>query len=495
MASLLPMLCRGRLKAVRTLLCIALLVMAMPLAAQAAPPDPPVLTGTNPASPSAPWQEFAFQPFVQGSVDGVVISGWRQAIEATGPLTRAAGGSESVVTIYDDRAACEAGDGEAAVGEGSAAELKEPGIQVAEGIVEADSETTFYATLRDEASGEPSKCSNGIVYRQVSSPPAAPELTAIAPTPPADDNHPRLFGVADSEATVSIYPSASCPSGGFPTGAPLASGSGAQFATEGIPVSVPDNSTTMFSAAAFLAGFSSTCSSSTITYTEQTLESPGGGEGGGGEEAGGGGAGGGGAGGGGGSPQPGLPGPNPPGKPPAPKLGTAPAGTANDNTPSITGKAPDAVRVEVFGSAGCSGPVVAEGSAAQLSSGLPVQVPDNTTRTFFGISIDGGGDRSPCSEEPVVYVEDSTAPRTRITSGPGVKTHKSTVLFRFADVDQDLSAHFLCKLDRRQWSDCSSPLRLKRLGHRRHLFRVKAVDAAGNREQAGTKRSFRVVGR
>jgi hypothetical protein len=462
---------------------ITLLGMALlPSLAQATPPNPPVLTGTNPSSPSAPWQEFAFQPFVQGNVEGVVISGLGHRGAGLGPVVMT-GGSGPFVTVYDDHAACEAGEESAAVAEGSTTELTEEGIQVEAGLVEPNSKTTFYATLTDPSDGT-SKCSGGIVYRQVSTAPAAPGFTTTVPTSPADDNAPQLIGTADPQATVSIYPSSNCPSGGFPSGSPLGTGSGAEFGDEGIRVSVPDNSTTTFSAVAFLAGYTSTCSSSTIAYTEKTPEGPSGG-GGGGSEGGGGGE---------GSTPSEPPAPNPPGNPSAPKLRTTPEGTANDNTPSIAGKAPEAAKVLVFGSPDCKGPVLTEGSPAQLSSGLPVQVPDNTTRVFSGISIDGGGDRSPCAE-PVVYVEDSTPPRTLITSGPGIKTHKRTVLFRFADVDEDLNARFLCKLDSRHWGDCSSPLRLKHLGHRRHLLRVKAVDAAGNREQTGTKRSFRVVGR
>lgn len=456
---------------------------------RAAPPDPPSLTGTNPASPSASWQQFAFQPFVRGNVEGVVISRLGDRTASLGPVTMAVG-PEAQVAIYDDRVACEAKEPEASIGEGPAAELQDPGIQIEAGIVAPDSQTTFYATVIE--SGELSKCSDGFVYRQVSSPPTAPVFTATVPASPANNNQPRLGGtVADPQATVSIYPNASCPGGGFPSGGPLATGSGAQFGGEGIQVSVPDNSTTTFSVVATLAGFSSACSSSTVTYVEETPAGPGD-EGGGG---GGGGSGGESGGGGGGSAPSDPPAPNPPGKPPTPKLRTMPEGIANDNMPSITGKASEAAKVLVFGSADCKGLVLTEGSPAQFSAGLPVQVADNTTSAFYGIAVDGGGDRSPCSSDPAIYVEDSTPPRTRITAGPGVKTQRRKVLFRFADVTEDLSAHFVCRLDRRRWGDCSSPLQLRHLGYRRHLLRVKAIDAAGNQEKTGTKRSFRVVGR
>ena len=54
-------------------------------------------------------------------------------------------------------------------------------------------------------------------------------------------------------------------------------------------------------------------------------------------------------------------------------------------------------------------------------------VPENTATTFSAVSI--GAQRSACSD-PVTYTEDSLAPRTRITMGPGVKTRKRKAVFR-----------------------------------------------------------------
>ena len=159
------------------------------------------------------------------------------------------------------------------------------------------------------------------------------------------------------------------------------------------------------------------------------------------------------------------------------------------------GKAPGAARVEVFDAAGCRGDAVVSGSVAQLSAGLPVHVADNTTVDLYGVAIDGGGDRSACSTDPVVYVEDASPPHAQFTSGPGAKTRKRTVQFTFVDATGDPSTSFLCRLDHRRWSPCSSPLRLRHLGHRRHTLTVKGVDAAGNVEAIGAKRRFRVIGR
>ncbi|MBA3865502.1 MAG: hypothetical protein H0X42_04010 [Solirubrobacterales bacterium] len=151
--------------------------------------------------------------------------------------------------------------------------------------------------------------------------------------------------------------------------------------------------------------------------------------------------------------------------------------------------------VKIYANSDCQAPLLAKGSAAQFQAGLPVQIVPNTAIAFYGKSVDGGGDESVCSPSPVIYTDDSIAPRTRITGGPPVKTVKTAVVFRFADKTGGPETSFLCKVDSKPWKSCQAPLRLKKVGHKRHLLRVKAYDAAGNREQNGVKRSFQVVKR
>lgn len=40
---------------------------------------------------------------------------------------------------------------------------------------------------------------------------------------------------------------------------------------------------------------------------------------------------------------------------------------------------------------------------------------------------------------------------------------------------------FECKLDKAQWRDCVSPKTVRGLAPGKHVFRVRAMDAAGNR--------------
>jgi hypothetical protein len=448
------------------LLCVvagALIALTTASTAQAALLAP-ILRGTNPASPGA-----ALRPAIQGEIEGVEtkVVHFGLGLKAVGPIGRDLAEPNNTVRLYTD-ASCSS----PVAGQGTAKKLSEEGgIQVSAPLA-PDSVTVFYAT---QSNGEStSACSSqGVAYRQVTTAPTPPVLESVSPASPANENFPRLFGSADPEATVSIYATPDC------SGKPLASGSGATFTGEGIPVLVADNSETTFHAKVTMAEFSTICSASSVSYREVTPAVPGPG----------GGGGGGGGGGSGGTVAPGAA-----VAPPPPHLRTIPGGVANDNTPLVTGTALGAVTVRIYASSDCSGSPVAKGSAAEFAAGLPVPVVDNVVATFSAVSSVGGKD-SKCSD-PVTYVEDSTTPHTRITMGPAAKTAKHKAIFRFTDTtDNAPGTVFLCRVDRRKWKQCASPLHLRGLRPRRYLVQVKATDPAGNAEQRGVKRSFRVVPR
>ncbi|HSS94686.1 MAG TPA: hypothetical protein VLR46_11945 [Candidatus Dormibacteraeota bacterium] len=413
----------------------------------------PILTATTPASPGT-----ATEPRIRGNADGIITS-------VVGPrsrgLTRALEPG-AAINLYTD-AACTG----SVVASGTAAELEGAGIAVKVGL---DSETTFYANQTGFAGT--SGCSNGITYRQVSSAPAAPAFSGVTPASGANENFPRLQGNVDPGAIVYIFDTPGC------NGSPRGSGTAAEFAGAGIEVNVPDNSTTTFFAMATLAGIPSGCSVTSITYQEVT---PAGGVG----ESGGGSPGG-------GSGGTAAPPSNGAAKPPAPRLRTVPGSIANNALPTIVGSAPQAAKVMIFNSLDCSGGALWSGPAPEFAAGVQVAMTPNTTAVFTVRSVDSDGDRSACSD-PVAYTDDSIAPRTRITLGPGVKTVHRTVVFRFADITGGPQTHFLCKVDRRPWKECNAPLKLKHLGLRKHVLKVKAYDAAGNREKRPVRRSFQVI--
>lgn len=197
---------------------------------------------------------------------------------------------------------------------------------------------------------------------------------------------------------------------------------------------------------------------------------------------------------------PGTPSPEPPRsnggdnteRPVPPRLHTAPAGRANDNTPEVIGSVSNVDSVRLYANTSCSGPPVEVVSPSELSAGVLMHVPDNSVTDFTGMALNNGK-QSFCSP-PATYIEDSTAPRTRITMGPGVKTRHHKAVFRFADTSGDpTGTSFVCKVDKHRWKPCHSPFKLRHLGFHRYVLRVRGVDAIGNAEAKPAKRSFKVI--
>jgi len=280
-------------------------------------------------------------------------------------------------------------------------------------------------------------------------------------------------------------------------GAQVGRGLAGAFEESGIAVSVPADAVTVLSAAQVDPAEPSKFSacSPPLSYWEGNIPSSSGGSGGGTESGGTGGSGqiGGSTGGGSAAGSGGTIGPAvTTGKPDAPRLQLSPAAVANNNSPVVTGSAPGAGSVLLYANGTCSGKLIAKGSASDLTAGFTIQVADNTTTTFSAVGV--GGKRSDCSG-PVTYVEDSTAPITRVTMGPGVKTRKHKVALRFADLTEGSpgTSSFLCKVDKAKWKPCASPFRLKHLRLSKYVVRIRAVDLAGNAEKLGAKRIFRVV--
>jgi CSLREA domain-containing protein len=109
-----------------------------------------------------------------------------------------------------------------------------------------------------------SACSSPFNYQRR---PALPTLTSTNPASGGDNNNPKVIGTATASSTVNIYKGAGC------TGPVAGTGSAATLAGAGIPVSVPDNSTTSFYAKATGVGGTSDCSAP-LSYTEVTPPPP-----------------------------------------------------------------------------------------------------------------------------------------------------------------------------------------------------------------------------
>jgi len=296
-------------------------------------------------------------------------------------------------------------------------------------------------------------------------------------------------GTKNPDFEIKIFSGVAC------IGAPVAVGTATTFEGAGIPLTVtPDSATTFYAQQVDPSdpAHPSECSTS-LTYWEgnvPTGQGPGGGSsdgsnGGSGSQSPGGGS----------SSSGGAVSPSHPagGKPAAPQIHTNPGGRANDRTPFVVGSAPGADTVNVYASDNCTGSPVAKGSPADLSAGFQITVAPNSETTFTAASI--GAQRSNCSS-PVTYAEDSTAPRTRVTMGPGVKTRKRIATFRFKDITTDPpGTTFVCKVDKKKWKHCASPFRAKHLKPGRHVVKIRATDLAGNVERHPVKRRFKVIRR
>jgi len=222
--------------------------------------------------------------------------------------------------------------------------------------------------------------------------------------------------------------------------------------------------------------------------------------------------------------------------PPAPKLtGTNPPSPAASTAPKVLGEAKEGSTVKLYTNSNCSGEPVAHGSAAQLASpGIGVSVGVGETAKFWAtaeaegfVSLcggpisyrqespsgggeggsggggggagsgggSGGGSKAktgnPAADEPLAYV----TPHTRITFAPAAKTRNRSPVFRFTDSTGQPGTRFSCRVDRRPWKRCSSPLHLKKLSRGRHSLEIKAVNAVGTPEPHPAVRRFKVAPR
>jgi len=160
---------------------------------------------------------------------------------------------------------------------------------------------------------------------------------------------------------------------------------------------------------------------------------------------------------------------------------TSPASPADENHPELFGTAPAGTTVKLYGGADCSGAPIATLTPAELAAGVEVSVPDDSTTTFRATATTAAENTSGCSE-PLVYVEDSSAPTTTITTKPASLIAVDHATFQFTGADPGGSgvASFQCRLDGGSFGACSSGIELTGLSDGSHTFAVRAIDNAGN---------------
>lgn len=85
----------------------------------------------------------------------------------------------------------------------------------------------------------------------------------------------------------------------------------------------------------------------------------------------------------------------------------------------------------------------------------------------------GGGSGGPGSGNP-----DTIAPKATITKAPKAKSTSTTAKIKFKS--NEGGSKFQCKLDKGKFKSCKSPKTYKKLKVGKHVFKVRAIDKAGN---------------
>ncbi|WIG98271.1 Ig-like domain-containing protein [Myxococcus sp. SDU36] len=124
--------------------------------------------------------------------------------------------------------------------------------------------------------------------------------------------------------------------------------------------------------------------------------------------------------------------------------------------------------------------------------------PELTTSayTLWARAVDAAGnvDASPARHE---WTVDLLSPDTRITAKPVALTREQTAVFEFDSLDPD-TVGFECSYDGTPFSPCESPYTLPNedisiITEGEHTMLIRAVDAAGNRDETPSNHNWRVV--
>lgn len=97
---------------------------------------------------------------------------------------------------------------------------------------------------------------------------------------------------------------------------------------------------------------------------------------------------------------------------------------------------------------------------------------------------------APPTPKPPAPAPDTTAPTAKITKAPKAKSTSATAKFKFNS--NEAGSRFECKLDKGKFKKCKSPKTYKKLKPGKHVFKVRAIDKAGNVGKA-VKRKFTVL--
>ncbi len=142
-----------------------------------------------------------------------------------------------------------------------------------------------------------------------------------------------------------------------------------------------------------------------------------------------------------------------------------------------------------------------EGSHVPISAPQTVQVNGHTytwqswsdggarTHTVLANASAGYEARYTTPPEPLPG-KDVISPTTALRKHPPKSTHGRTAKFTFGS--NEPGSRFRCKLDSGPYKSCRSPATYRKLKRGRHVFRVYAIDAAGNRDSSPASFAWKV---
>lgn len=123
-----------------------------------------------------------------------------------------------------------------------------------------------------------------------------------------------------------------------------------------------------------------------------------------------------------------------------------------------------------------------EGGTSELATATTTADPSSGGNGGGGGNAGGSGKGT---------TKDKTPPQTTIRKGPKKGAKAGKVKFKFTSSEP--GSTFQCKLDKRPFKPCKSPKTYKGLKAGKHVFKVWAIDKAGNVDSTPAKRKFKLV--
>lgn len=228
------------------------------------------------------------------------------------------------------------------------------------GQAAANTTTTFTAKATD-AAGNISACSAGLAYTHDASRPATPTLTGTTPASPARSTTPTVRGTADPNIAVTVFGDACV----TPIGPAITAGADGSFS---VVATVGANATTTFHARSKDgAGNDSDCSPPLTYVSDNTVPAP-----------------------------PAL-------------TGTEPASPSNSETPTLSGTTEAGTTVRLYANATCFGQPFATFLSATAAWTRAATAAQNATTSYTGTASDAAGNVSSCSAA-LAYINDQNPP-------------------------------------------------------------------------------------